>query len=199
MFLRPLKNEAVLVLLAALAPGLLTSGKTAGNVYENRACGIRFQYPEDWLIREVPASGHGAKARLCGIRVQPKDLARHLKEDGNVDVYSIDIDVEKTDFKSAAASGGFERRETRWVVLGEAEAPADEISSPEWIGLKATVASRCYREDDGGYAGQCETFRAVLSNRADVSAIVDGQPMSEETFELVVKSFKFSRPVPSNN
>jgi len=52
------------------------------------------------------------------MRLQPKDLARHLKEDDNIDLYSIQISSSRRDFTDAFAQGGFQRRKTGWVVLG---------------------------------------------------------------------------------
>lgn len=167
--------------------------------YNNSGCGISFRYPEEWLVKQSPLDPHGPRRRICVIRLQPKDLARHLKEDGNLDAYTIDIYVDDSDYAGALGEAGFEQGETGWVVhgTGAGDSRAEDISSPERVGMKATTTDRCYREDDGGYAGLCESFHAVLSDRSDLSATIDARPQSEDVFNSVLKSLKFTATIPS--
>jgi hypothetical protein len=56
--------------------------------------------------------------------------------------------------------------------------------------VRGRAATRCYHEG-GGYAGQCESVRAVLNNRSDLSAIIEGPPERIAVYELVLHSLKF--------
>jgi hypothetical protein len=71
--------------------GALSANEPESKAYENRECGISFRHPEGWLIKDVPSGLYYDKKQLCLMRLQPKDLARHLKEDDNIDLYSIQI------------------------------------------------------------------------------------------------------------
>lgn len=191
-----LKPFAIFLFLA-LTPCLLNANDPETTSYQSRKCGIRFQFPKGWLAEEITREKRAPKQRLCAIRVKPKDLARRLK-DYNVDIYSVEIYVDALDYAAAMANQGFERRDNGWVVVYglTPPAPADEISSPEWIGAKVATSGRCYHEG-GGYAGQCDIYLAVLNNRSRISATITGQSQSEDAFNLIIKSLKLIGTAPS--
>jgi hypothetical protein len=72
------------------------------------------------------------------------------------------------------------------------ESPATEIPSSKWAGLSGIATVGCYEGDDG-YAGLCENPRAMLNNHAGTSAIINGNPQSEDQFETILRSFEFLR------
>lgn len=192
----PLKPFAIFLFLI-LTPCLLNAKAPETMSYESRKCGIRFQFPKEWLAEEIALERRAPKQRVCAIRVKPKDLARRMK-DYNVDIYSVEIYVDALAYEAAMANQGFQRKGTGWVVAYglTPPAPADEISSPEWIGAKAATSGRCHHEG-GGYAGQCDIYLAVLNNRSRVSATITGQAQSEDAFNVIIKSLKFIDTAPS--
>jgi hypothetical protein len=185
---------AAFLLVVVLAPRLMSAQKAEALAYENRACGISILYPEGWLIKEITHGPQDPKERMCAIRVQPKDLARHLKEDDNVDTYSIELYVDNRDYAAALAEAGFERGQTGWVAHAEGDSRAEEISSPEWVGIRAATQNRCYQENGGGYVGICDGYRAVLNNRSQISVTIEGRAKS--AFDLVLGSVKFTGASP---
>lgn len=192
----PLLKPFTVFLFLALSPCLLNANDPETLSFESRNCGVSFQFPKEWLAEEIALERPLPKKKVCAIRVKPKDLERRQKEDRNIDFYSIYIDVDALDYESAM-NRLFDRGENGWVVsTGLAEAPAYEISSPDWIGVRGVGGSR-YFSEDGEHAGYNDIFLAALNNRSRLSAIITGLAQSENAFNLIIKSLKFIDTPPS--
>ena len=192
----PLVKPCAIFFLFAISPCLLNANDPETRSFESRNCGISFQFPKGWLAEEIALERPLPKKKVCAIRVKPKDLERRRKEDRNIDFYSIYIDVDALDYESAM-NQLFDRRETGWVVsAGLAEAPAYEISSPDWIGVRGVGGSR-YFSEDGEHAEYGDIFLAVLNNRSRLSTRITGYTQSENAFNLLIKSLKFIDTTPS--
>ena len=196
---RKARNLTVLF-VAVTVPALLPAQKnTNEQTFSSPRCGISLRYPEGWLVTQSPLDTHAPEQRVCELRILPKDLSSHVKNDGNSDLYTIDFYIDDIDYVDALSEAGFSKEGKHWVMYGSGagESPAEEISSPAWVGMKVTTTDRCYRED-GDYVGLCQCFHAVLGSRSDLTATINGRPQSEDVFNSIIKSLKFIAWVPAD-
>lgn len=188
---RVLRMRPLFLLLAIFFCGNASARKNSA-IYCDKNCGIRFEVPEGWTAQsDTSLENH----EICKLHVRPNKLGELTRQNGNVDVYTIEISTMERDFDSAAMLGQFERRKTEWVLLGRTgiESPATALSSDKWFGLKGTATVGCYEVNGGAYAGLCDVPRAVLNNRKQKSAILYGSSQSSEQFESILDSFEFLR------
>ncbi len=183
------RMQPLFLLLAIFLCGNASAQKNSA-IYYDKNCGIRFEVPEGWTAQPDTSVD---KHDICKLHVRPNNLGELTKQNGNVDLYTIEISTTERDFDSAAILGQFERRKTEWVVLGRTgiESPAIALSSDKWLGLKGTATVGCYEVNGGAYVGLCDVPRAVLNNRKQKSAILYGSSQSSEQFECILNSFEF--------
>ena len=152
-------------------------------------CHVSFDVPRRWIVevrRDVPE-------KVCEIATEPRNREKLVEEGGGVWRHGVSVEVLALDFdKAVEADGGFGKEDDgSWVVYGRQgmTSPASEISANGWKGLTAVSESGCHFEE-GGYAGLCEVFVALVSN-GNWSAVVIANSESKKEFERVMKSLKF--------
>jgi hypothetical protein len=129
----------------------------------------------------------------CVIQVRPRNFDVLLKQAGNVDALTIQVEIVSGDLQAAAKSRPyFIRRDGRWLLDTGLSAKAEEmvaISGRGWRGFKAGSSSRCY-SDERGYAGVCDIFVAMITD-GRTSAVFHAGAQTEAQFGEILKSFHF--------
>jgi hypothetical protein len=159
--------------------------------YSSHSCGVSFGLPSDWLIKEERPDN---PETICSITLRPRNL-RKLLAKLDVDVYSAQIEVLKTDYEGALHTSGFEaKQDGSWVIYGRQgiESPVEKIQTTEWEGMKSSYTTGCFHIRDGGYAGLCGSFAAVLTDRKGIVVTVSASAQGEQVFTSVLKTLKLS-------
>lgn len=186
----PLMRIYPLIFVLSLMPWGQVVGQQPPKQFSDPGCGVRFEVPDGWLV-DMDKTDTG---EVCRLRVHPANLDEHIKADGNLDLYTIEVTTVRGDFQQAAKRAEFELRGNEWEILGRTgiAARAEKTSSKDWIGLKGTATMGCYEVNGGPYVGLCDMPRAMLNNRKQLSAIVQGGPQSNTQFDTILASFAFS-------
>ena len=152
-------------------------------------CHVSFDAPRRWIVevsRDVPE-------KVCEIAMEPRNREELVEKDGGVWRHGVSVEVLALDFEKAVEeAGGFGKdADGSWVVFGRQgmTSPATEISANGWKGLTAVSESGCHFED-GGYAGLCEVFIALVSNGKWTAEVVANSESKNE-FDRLMKSLKF--------
>ena len=161
-------------------------------VYSSDACGLSFELPRNWRVHEK-YSDAGSDG-ICTITLQPLNLKQLLSQ-LDVDVYTVQIEVLEASYGDALKESGFEQKEDgSWVALGRQniESPAEKISGFNWEGMKSTTTAGCFHmKGEGGYAGLCDQFSAVLASGKGVLITIDASTQAESVFITLLKSLRF--------
>jgi hypothetical protein len=193
------KAMAMLVLLLSVCaiaqvptPRQSTNQKSSNRLKKNSSdnCGVSFELPSDWLFKEQrPDTSPGT---ICSITLQPRNL-RELLSKLDVDVYTVHVDVLRTDYEGALQQSGFEaKQDGSWVIHGRQgiESPVEKIKKSGWEGMKSAYTAGCFHIRDGGYAGLCDSFAAVLTDRKGTVVTVDAPTQAEEVFMKLLDTLK---------
>jgi len=172
-------------LLALLVAPLHAALDQQGDVtFSNVPCHLAFAYPSTWeVVRDTvdPQSD-------CNFLIRPKDREQRLVAHDSVDFFTISLRGLTGNPATVAPENGFERRGSRWVLLGETNQPADTISGPGWSGWHGLTASRCYKVD-GPYAGQCAMPTALVGTTNRSVLLVAG-PQSQDVFDGILRTLR---------
>jgi hypothetical protein len=160
--------------------------------YSSHTCGVSFELPSDWLFKEQrPDTSPGT---ICSITLQPRNF-RELLSKLDVDVYTVHVEVLRTDYVGALQERGFEaKQDGSWVIHGRQgiESPVGKIEKSEWEGMRSTYTTGCFHIRNGSYAGLCDSFAAVLTDRKGIVVTVNASAQGEQVFTSVLKTLKLS-------
>ena len=151
-------------------------------------CHVSFDAPRRWIVevsRDVPE-------KVCEIAMEPRNREKLIEKDGGVWRHGVSVEVLELDFDKAVEDDvSFGKEDGAWVVYGRHRmtSPASEIAANGWKGLTAVSESGCHFED-GGYAGLCEVFIALVSNGKWTAEVVANSESKNE-FDRLMKSLKF--------
>jgi len=137
-----------LVISVQLVPLLLSPmraalGQLGERDFASVPCHVAFAYPSTWEVVRDTVDPQSA----CNFLIRPTDWQQQLVAHDSVDLYTISLRGVPGDPATAAPENGFERRGTRWVILGETNQRADTVSGSGWRGWHGLASARCYRVD----------------------------------------------------
>jgi len=75
-----------------------------------KECGFEFDYPSDWVIVSTDDQ------TSCSVRFRPRDFVDRMKE-RDVDVYTVDVGSERSEFLAVAARNFFDFYRGKWDVI----------------------------------------------------------------------------------
>ena len=171
-------------LLLVLIPIQTVAGQQAETDFASVPCDVAFSYPSTWeVVRDTidPQSN-------CNFLIRPKDWQQRFVDHDSVDLSSVSVRSVLGNPATAAPENGFERRGSRWVILGERDQPADTVSGPGWRGWQGIASARCYKED-GPYVGQCDRPTAIVGTMSR-SVVIQAGPQGEDVFSRVLKTLR---------
>lgn len=171
-------------LVIAFVPFTSLFGQQADVRFANVPCHVAFDYPAIWEVVRDTVDPQSA----CNFLIRPKDWQQRLVSHDSVDLYTISLRSVAGDPATAAPDNGFERRGSRWVILGEINQPADTVSGRGWRGWHGLASGRCYRVD-GPYAGQCDMPTAIVGS-ANRSVVLVAGTQAEDVFDRLLRSLK---------
>jgi hypothetical protein len=183
----PEPHKAIISIMAVpllLLPMRAALAQLAETSFASVPCHVAFAYPSTWeVVRDTvdPQSD-------CNFLIRPKDWQQRLGAHDSVDLYTISLRSAAGDPATAASENGFERRGSRWVILGETNQPADTVSGPGWRGWHGLGSARCYRVD-GPYAGQCDMPTAIVGN-ASRSVVLIAGTQAEDVFDRLLRTLQ---------
>jgi hypothetical protein len=178
----PIISITVLPLL--LLPVQAAHAQRAETNFASVPCHVAFAYPSTWeVVRDTvdPQSD-------CNFLIRPKNWQQRLVASDSVDLYTISLRSVAGDPATAASDNGFERRGSRWVILGETNQPADTVSGPGWRGWHGLASARCYHVD-GPYAGQCDMPTAIVGN-ANRSVVLVAGTQAEDVVDRLLRTLQ---------
>lgn len=173
---------AVLPLL--LLPMRPARAQLAETNFASVPCHVAFAYPSTWEVVRDTADPQTD----CNFLIRPKDWQQRLVTHDSVDLYTISLRSVGADPATAAPENGFERRGSRWVLLGETNQPTDTVSGAGWRGWHGQASARCYHVD-GPYAGQCDMPTAIVGN-ANRSVVLVAGTGAEDVFDRLLRSLQ---------
>jgi hypothetical protein len=151
-------------------------------------CGFEFDYPGDWVI----ASTGGETS--CRVQLRPRDFADRMKA-RDVDVYTLDVGLERGKFLAVAANSSFDFFRGEWVTLGRLgmRTGAEVVTTDRWHGLRGVAVVSCFHEA-GGNAGLCEEPVLLLRDDDENVWSMRGGPQSGDVFDVILATFRFVDP-----
>jgi hypothetical protein len=183
----PEPHKAIIAIIGVpllLLPMRATLAQLAETNFASVPCHVAFTYPSTWeVVRDTvdPQSD-------CNFLIRPKDWQQRLVSRDSVDLYTISLRSVAGDPATAAPDNGFERRGSRWVILGETNQPADTVSGPGWRGWHGLASARCYRVN-GPYSGQCDMPTAIVGNTTRSVVLVAGT-QAEDVFDRLLRTLQ---------
>lgn len=182
----------LIAMLAAQAPAV--EAPQARVHYVGTSCRIEFDVPSGWVVTE--AKPEPAYNERCAVEVRPRDLAKRMEKD-DVDRYTIRVSVPAGGSFLSAADEYFAFRKGRWITEGRQglEDGAEVVNYGVWSGLRGSATVGCFHEG-GGYAGLCDSPRAVLEDDFENVWIIEGGGWSYPAFDMILHTFKFASDRP---
>lgn len=166
-------------------PVCAVAGQQGETRFSSVPCQVAFTYPSTWEVVRDTLDPQSA----CNFLIRPVDWRQRLAAHDSVDLFTISLRSVPGDPATAAPENGFERRGSRWVLLGDGEArPADTVSGPGWRGWHGIASGRCYREE-GAYAGLCDTPTAIAGTATRSVVLVAGT-QAEDVFDRVLRTLR---------
>jgi hypothetical protein len=176
--------NSIMIFPLLLVPMRAALAQLAETNFASVPCHVAFAYPSTWeVVRDTVDPQND-----CNFLIRPKDWQQRLVAHDSVDLYTISLRSVTGDPATAAPENGFERRGSRWVLLGETNQPTDTVSGPGWRGWHGLASARCYHVD-GPYAGQCDMPTAIVGN-TNRSAVLVAGTRAEDVFDRLLQTLR---------
>ena len=175
------------MLAVGLATVLNLQVASASKHYVSPCQVFEFDYPANWVVAAEDRTD-------CHVKLRPQNYTERMK-DYDVDLYTLDVGIEKGEFLTVAAEHffDFDFAMGYWISVTTRE-PADVVHTQRWRGLNRTVSGNCYHES-GGNAGLCEGPVLVLRDDDDrLWSMRATGPDLDDVWDMVLATFRFKEP-----
>jgi len=166
------------------------STHNAGEIFEDRECGITFEYPINWEIQPIPSED---KRIRCRYAINPPNYSKTIEESEiELERYAIILGGVNNGFYEAADKMGFGYDKNGWFVYGRqnSKSPAELIRDGDRFILRGRNTFGTYSKL-GGYAGLAEMDSAVIYIKGNVSAyLYDTISTYNDCFEYILQTLR---------
>jgi hypothetical protein len=162
-----------------------------GIYFEDKECGITFEYPINWKIQPIPSED---KYLRCRYGINPPGYSKTVEESEiELEEYAIYLGGVNAGFYEAARKMGFGFDDNGWFAYGRqnSKGPAELIKDGNRYLLLGSNDFGTFWKNRPGYAGLAEMDSAVIYVKGNVSAyLYDSISTYKDCFEYILHTIR---------